>query len=238
MESLIKEKKVLIIDDEKEILNILKTVLMKEGFKNIYTALDGKSAIRLFNDVSPDIVILDIMLPDKEGYDICREIRSESNIPILFLSAKTDEIDRVLGLSIGADDYITKPFSPKEVALRIKINLKKNVIMSNAKKEDSVLEFGPFKIDQQKFEVMKNGRLIYLKPKEYKMFLYMAKNINYIISKEQFCDKVWGEDFEGFDNTIMVHIRKLREKLEDNPSKPKYIINVKGLGYKLSVKDE
>lgn len=238
MESLIKYKKVLIIDDEKEILNILKTVLIKEGFKNIYTALDGKSGLGLFNDISPDIVILDIMLPDKEGYDICREIRQKSNIPILFLSAKTEEIDRVLGLSIGADDYITKPFSPKEVALRIKINLKKNIIMNNVRKEDSVLSFGPFKIDQQKVEVMKNDMIINLKPKEYKMFLYMAKNLNHIISKEQFSNKVWGEDFEGFDNTIMVHIRKLREKLEEDPSKPRYIINVKGLGYKLSVKDE
>lgn len=238
MEALIKEKRILIIDDEEEILNILKTVLIKEGFKNIYTALNGEEGIRLFNDLRPDIVILDIMLPDKEGYEVCREIRGKSNIPILFLSAKTEEIDRVLGLSIGADDYITKPFSPKEVALRIKINLKKNIIMDKVKKEDSILEFGPFKIDQQKVEVMKNGKIIDLKPKEYKMFLYMAKNLNHIISKEQFCDKVWGEDFVGFDNTIMVHIRKLREKLEDNPSKPKYIINVKGLGYKLSVKDE
>lgn len=238
MEALIKEKRILIIDDEEEILNILKTVLKKEGFKNIYTALDGESGLRLFNDLRPDIVILDIMLPDKEGYEVCREIRQKSNIPILFLSAKTEEIDRVLGLSIGADDYITKPFSPKEVALRVKINLKKNIIMDKVKKEDPILDFGPFKIDQQKVEVMKNGKVIELKPKEYKMFLYMAKNLNHIISKEQFCDKVWGEDFVGFDNTIMVHIRKLREKLEDNPSKPKYIINVKGLGYKLSVRDE
>ena len=238
MEALIKEKRILIIDDEEEILNILKTVLKKEGFKNIYTALSGEEGFRLFNDLRPDIVILDIMLPDKEGYEVCREIRQKSNIPILFLSAKTEEIDRVLGLSIGADDYITKPFSPKEVALRVKINLKKNIIMDKVKKEDHVIEFGPFKIDQQKVEVMKNGKVIDLKPKEYKMFLYMAKNLNHIISKEQFCDKVWGEDFVGFDNTIMVHIRKLREKLEDNPSKPKYIINVKGLGYKLSVRDE
>ena len=238
METLIRDKKILIIDDEEEILNILKTVLKKEGFKNIYTALDGESSLRLFNDLGADIVILDIMLPDKEGYEVCREIRQKSNIPILFLSAKTEEIDRVLGLSIGADDYITKPFSPKEVALRIKINLKKNIIMDKVKNEDYIMEFGPFKIDQQKFEVMKDGRIIDLKAKEYKMFLYMSKNLNHIISKEQFCEKVWGEDFIGFDNTIMVHVRKLREKLEDNPSKPKYIINVKGLGYKLSVRDE
>ncbi|MCP1102437.1 two-component system response regulator VicR [Aequitasia blattaphilus] len=238
MDSLIKNKKILIVDDEKEIVNILRTVLLKEGFRKIYAAQDGKTGLQTFYDVKPDLVILDIMLPDQEGYDVCKEIRYSSNIPILFLSAKTEEIDRVLGLSIGADDYITKPFSPREVTLRVKINLKKNIIMDNTSKEDLTLKFGPYKIDQKKVEVTKRGEVIQLKPKEYRMFLFMANNLNHIISKEQFCNKVWGEDFEGFDNTIMVHIRRLREKLEDDPSNPQYILNVKGLGYKLSVKDE
>ena len=229
--------KILIVEDEIDIREGISEYLSEVGY-DVMVAEDGQEGIDLFKSNEFDLVLLDIMLPKINGFGVLSQIREISDVPVMMLTAMTDDYSQIMSFNEKADDYITKPFSPKEVALRIKINLKKNVIMNNAKKEDSVLEFGPFKIDQQKFEVMKNGRLIYLKPKEYKMFLYMAKNINYIISKEQFCDKVWGEDFEGFDNTIMVHIRKLREKLEDNPSKPKYIINVKGLGYKLSVKDE
>lgn len=236
MESLIKEKKILIIDDEKEILNLLETVLIKEGFKNIYKSESGNDGIKIFKEKNPDIILLDIMLPDKEGYDVCKEIRQTSMVPILFLSAKTEEMDRVLGLALGADDYITKPFSPKEVVLRIKINLRKNIMISKIERNDDLIKFGPFEIYEEKIEVKKNGEIIELKPKEFKMFLYMAKHLNQIISKERFCDEVWGEDFIGYDNTIMVHIRRLREKIEDNPSNPKYILNVKGLGYKLFVK--
>ena len=238
METIIKEKKILIIDDEKDILNLLVTVLKKEGFKNIYTAENGNDGLKLFKEENPDIVLLDIMLPDKEGYDVCKEIRQTSMVPILFLSAKTEEMDRILGLAIGADDYITKPFSPKEVALRVKINLRRNVMMTKVEEKVSKINFGPFEIDEGKIEVKKNGEIIELKPKEFKMFLYMANHLNQIISKERFCDEVWGEDFIGFDNTIMVHIRRLREKIEDNPSKPKYIVNVKGLGYKLTVQGD
>ncbi|MGL4796990.1 MAG: response regulator [Paraclostridium sp.] len=238
MESLIKEKKILIIDDEKEILNLLETVLIKEGFKNIYKSESGNDGIKIFKEKNPDIILLDIMLPDKEGYDVCKEIRQTSMVPILFLSAKTEEMDRVLGLALGADDYITKPFSPKEVVLRIKINLRKNIMISKIERNDDLIKFGPFEIDEEKIEVKKNGEIIELKAKEFKMFLYMAKHLNQIISKERFCDEVWGEDFIGYDNTIMVHIRRLREKIEDSPSNPTYILNVKGLGYKLFVKEK
>lgn len=238
----IKDSKILIVDDEIEILNLLKIALKKEGFENIYEAETGKDAIEKFEQNSPDLAILDVMLPDMEGYDICKHIRKTSNIPVLFLSAKGEELDRIMGLAIGADDYITKPFSLKEVSLRVKIQLKRNSIISEMSKEveeikEKKLSFGPFEIDEDKIEVKKNGEVIDLKPKEYKMFLYMMKHKNQIISKEKFCDEVWGEDFFGFDNTIMVHIRRLREKVEDNPSKPRYIVNVKGLGYKLTDKE-
>lgn len=236
----IRNCKILIVDDEVELLNLLKMVLIKEGFENIHTAQNGKEAINLFENINPDLAILDVMLPDIQGYDICKIIRKTSNIPVLFLSAKGEELDRVMGLAIGADDYITKPFSPKEVALRVKIQLTKSMMINNNKPNDNeeIIKQGPFEINQKTIEVRKNGQIIELKPKEYKMFLYMLKHKNQIISKERFCDEVWGEDFFGFDNTIMVHIRKLREKLEENPSKPKYILNVKGLGYKLQIKDE
>ena len=240
MESIIKEKNILLVDDEVDILKLLSTVLKKEGFKNIYTSETGNEAIEIFKKENIDIVVLDIMLPDKEGYDVFKEIRQLSQIPVLFLSAKTEEMDRVLGLALGADDYITKPFSPKEVALRIKLNLKKNLILNSIKDEPKAekLIFGPFEIDEESIEVKKNGESIVLKAKEFKMFLYMAKHIEQIISKERFCDEVWGDDFIGYDNTIMVHIRRLREKIEDNPSKPKYIKNIKGLGYKLTLKED
>ena len=236
----IKDSKILIVDDENEILRLLKMVLIKEGFENIYTAENGKEAISIFEEVNADLAILDVMLPDMEGYDICKIIRKTSNIPILFLSARGEELDRVMGLAIGADDYITKPFSPKEVALRVKIQLTKSVMINNNSKaqDRKNIAGGPFKIDEEKMEVSKDGEIIELKPKEYKMFLYMLRHKNQIISKDRFCDEVWGEDYVGFDNTIMVHIRKLREKIEDNPSKPQYIINVKGLGYKFQIKDE
>lgn len=239
MDTNIKRRKILIVDDEIELLNLLKMVLIKEGFEKIYTAQTGKEAIDLFENINFDLAILDVMLPDMEGYDICKIIRKKSNIPVLFLSAKGEELDRVMGLAIGGDDYITKPFSPKEVALRVKIQLTKYIMINNNtpnNKEKLIVK--PFEVDEEKMEVRKNGQIIELKPKEYKMFLYMLKHKNQIISKERFCDDVWGEDFFGFDNTIMVHIRKLREKIEENPSKPEYIINVKGLGYKLKIEDK
>ncbi|MFR4767094.1 MAG: winged helix-turn-helix domain-containing protein [Paraclostridium sordellii] len=220
-------------------MKALGTVLNKEGFKNVYKAETGNESINIFKNNDIDIVVLDIMLPDKEGYEVFKEIRQISQVPVLFLSAKTEEMDRVLGLALGADDYITKPFSPKEVALRIKLNLKKNLMLETKKDEDTKekLVFGPFEIDEDSVEVKKDGKTIELKAKEFKMFLYMAKHLEQIISKEKFCDEVWGDDFIGYDNTIMVHIRRLREKIEDNPSKPKYIKNIKGLGYKLTLKE-
>lgn len=239
MDTNIKSKKILIVDDEIELLNLLKLVLTKEGFENIYTAQNGKDAIDLFEDINPDLAILDVMLPDMEGYDICKIIRKTSNIPILFLSARGEELNRIMGLAIGADDYITKPFSPMEVTLRVKIQLTKSIMINNNtpnNKENLITK--TFEIDEEKMEVRKNGQVIELKPKEYKMFLYMLKHKNQIISKERFYNEVWGEDFFGFENTIMVHIRKLREKIEEDPSKPEYILTVKGLGYKLQVEDE
>ena len=239
METTIKEKNILLVDDEIDILKLLGTVLNKESFKNVYKAETGNEAINIFKNNDIDIVVLDIMLPDKEGYEVFKEIRQISQVPVLFLSAKTEEMDRVLGLALGADDYITKPFSPKEVALRIKLNLKKNLMLETKKDEDTKekLVFGPFEIDEDSVKNKKNGKAIELKAKEFKMFLYMAKHLEQIISKEKFCDEVWGDDFIGYDNTIMVHIRRLREKIEDNPSKPKYIKNIKGLGYKLTLKE-
>jgi len=231
-------KKVLIVDDEEDILRLLKTVLSKEGIDHVYTATTASEGFNQFQQNRPDIVLLDIMLPDGEGYDVCKQIRNTSKVPILFLSAKTEEIDKILGFAIGGDDYITKPFSPKEVAYRVKAQLRRADYLQIDEKIDPVIKAGPFEFNEQRMELKKNGEIIDLKPKEIGIMTCLLKNPNQIMSKEKLCDIVWGEDFIGFDNTIMVHIRRLREKIEDQPSNPIHLITVKGLGYKLVVKDE
>ncbi|MBA9028998.1 response regulator transcription factor [Peribacillus huizhouensis] len=231
-------KKVLIIDDEEDILRLIQTVLMKEGIENVITATTAKDGFNQFQQKQPDLVLLDIMLPDGEGYDVCKQIRNISNVPILFLSAKVEEIDRILGFAFGGDDYITKPFSPKEVAYRVKAQLRRADFSQTEKKMDSIIKEGPFELNEQKAELSKNGEIIELKRKELGLMKYFLQNPNLVISKESLCDSVWGEDFIGYDNTIMVHIRRLREKIEEQPSNPKYLMTVKGLGYKLVVKGE
>ena len=165
-------------------------------------------------------------------------------MPILFLSAKTEELDKILGFAIGGDDYISKPFSPKEVAFRVKAHLRRaNYVNESAnnvveiEKED-IIKFGPYILNESRAELIKGEKHIDLTSKELKILSLLAHYPNQIISKERLCDKVWGEEYIGFDNTIMVHMRRLREKVEDDPSKPKYILTAKGLGYKLSVKEE
>ncbi|MFC0329779.1 response regulator transcription factor [Paenibacillus sepulcri] len=230
--------KVLIVDDEADIVRLLQTVLIKERIGHVYTAATAEEAWLEFQRRQPDIVVLDIMLPDGEGYDVCKKIRSVSNVPIFFLSAKTEEIDKILGFAIGGDDYITKPFSPKEVAYRIKARFRREDFSQEGEKTGHLIKAGPFEWDEQKVELKKNGMLLELKPKELGLFTYLLKHPNRIISKESLYDHVWGEELFGFDNTVMVHVRRLREKIEDDPSNPRYLVTVKGLGYKLAVKDD
>ncbi|KQL52532.1 transcriptional regulator [Heyndrickxia shackletonii] len=231
-------KKVLIIDDEEDILKLIKTVLKKEGVENVITATTAKDGFDQFQKSNPDIVLLDIMLPDGEGYDVCRQIRSVSMVPILFLSAKTEEIDKILGFAIGGDDYISKPFSPKEVAYRVKAQLRRAEYMQPEKEKDSILKAGPFELHEEKAQLTKNGEIVQLNPKELGLMKYFLRNKNRVLSKEQLYDTVWGDEFFGDDNTVMVHIRRLREKIEENPSHPQHLVTLKGLGYKLSIEDE
>lgn len=230
-------QKILIVDDEEDILKLLKTVLIKEGFEHVYTAATANEGWLQFQDKQPDLVILDIMLPDGEGYDVCKQIRSVSNVPIFFLSAKNEEIDRILGFAIGGDDYITKPFSPKEVAFRIKARFRRAESIPEEGLNEHTLKAGPFELDEHKFELKKNGEVIELKPKELGLISYLLKHPNRIISKESLYDQVWGEESFGYDNTVMVHIRRLREKIEEDPSNPQYLVTIKGLGYKLALKE-
>lgn len=236
-------KKILLIDDEKDILNLLETVLIKEGFKEIYKAENGNKGIELCEKVNPDIIVLDIMLPDIDGYEVCKRIREFSMCPIIFLSAKSDDVDKLLGLGIGGDDYVTKPFSPKEIAFRIKAHFRRlehMQLIGNEKKSDDnkeVFKFKDIEIDENKAEVKKSGEVLNLTAKEYQLLLHLVKNSNMILSKNSLIENIWGSEYEGYDNTLMVHIRHLREKLEDDPSKPQHILTFKGLGYKFVMGD-
>lgn len=227
------EKKILIIDDEKNILNLIEMVFKKEHFFNVFTAQYGYEGIEKCNKISPDIIILDIMLPDIDGIEICKEIRKNSNVPIIFLSARTEEIDKLLGLGIGGDDYVTKPFSPREIVYRVKAIFRREYYIESEQRDNKKLvQIGNIAIDEEKREVMKAGELLELTPKEYKLLHYLIKNKNIVLSRDMIVDAVWGADYDGYDNTVMVHIRRLREKIEDNPSVPRYIITCKGVGYK------
>ena len=228
--------RILIVDDEQDLCQLMKTSLTKEGFSEIEMAGTIEEGWKRFQAFDPNLVILDVMLPDGEGYDLCKRIREDSRIPILFLSAKSDEVDKILGLAIGGDDYITKPFSPKEMAYRVKAQLRRAGVynmeataMKTAAKASSV---GPFVINSDETEVKKDGHLLELTAKEVGLMASFMRNPNQILSKETLFLNVWGEDFYGADNTLMVHIRRLREKIEDHPSDPSYILTVKGLGYR------
>lgn len=228
-------KKILLIDDEQEILDLLETVLGKEGFKEIYKVQTGKEGISLCQEIIPDIIVLDIMLPDLDGFEVCRRLRELTYVPIIFLSARSEDMDKLLGLGIGGDDYVTKPFSPKEIAFRIKARFRREKYLNPTTGKKDIIILRDIKIDRNKLEVLKNNQPIELTAKEYSLLLYFAENPNQILSKKQIYQHIWNEDFLSNDNVIMVHIRHLREKIEDDPGDPQYIKTVKGLGYKLAV---
>lgn len=224
--------KILVVDDEPDILDLLEKALTIEGFHNIIKADNGNNAVNTCKGINPDIIILDVMLPDIDGYEVCKRIRQFSHCPILFLSSKNDEVDKILGLAVGGDDYVTKPFSPKEVAFRVKAQLRRAEYRQNQPRPHAIT-IGGLVIDPDGCRASKNGEDMELTAREFEILYYLAQNIGRVISRERLYETIWGEDSFGCDNTIMVHIRHLREKLEDNPAKPQYIITMKGLGYKL-----
>lgn len=234
------DKKILLVDDEKDITDLVEEVLRKDGFHNISKAYNGLDAVNLCKTHSPDVVVLDIMLPDIDGIEVCKRIREFSYCPILFLSSKNDDIDKILGLSSGGDDYVAKPFSPREIVFRIKAQFRRQQYNQSAKKDSKTetLRIGNLSIDVDGFQVYKNGVGIELTAREFGLLCYLAETPNKIINKERLYERVWGEYGAICDNTIMVHIRHLREKIEDDPSKPQMLVTVKGLGYKLVKRDE
>lgn len=231
------EYKILIVDDEPDISNLLEKTLKMEGFHKILKAGTGEQAVNTCKREDPDMMILDVILPDFDGYEVCRQIRQFSHCPILFLSARNDEVDKILGLAVGGDDYVTKPFSPKEVAYRVKAQLRRAEYRQEPSRVSSI-QIGALEIEPDSCRVRMGGKEISLTAREFEILQYLAENKGRVISKERLYETVWGEDSFGCDNTIMVHIRHLREKIENNPKSPEYILTMKGLGYKLVNPDE
>ena len=226
------EYKIMIVDDEPDILGLLEKSLAIEGFHHIIKVDNGLSAVSSCKELQPDLIILDVMLPGIDGYEVCKRIREFSHCPILFLSSKNDELDKILGLAVGGDDYVTKPFSPKEVAFRVKAQIRRMEYKQLPSKGQSI-KVGALVIEPESCRVLKKGREVELTAREFEILKYMAQNIGRVISRERLYENIWGEDSFGCDNTIMVHIRHLREKIENDPTSPEYIITMKGLGYKL-----
>lgn len=225
------EAQLLIVDDEKAILHMLTTILKREEFKYIDTACTAEAALALCQTKKYDLILLDVMLPNRSGFEICPLIRETTDAPIFFLTARSTDLDKLSGFALGADDYITKPFNPLEVVARVKAHLRrhKGKIINTSQ---SLYQYGNIYVNTLSGEVTVKGEKIELPAQVYQLLLFFCKHPNQLFSKSQLYEKVWGEEFLGEDNTVMVHIRKLREKIEDNPSKPRHIITVRGLGYK------
>ena len=226
--------KILLVDDEKDIADLIEEVLRQDSFENIKKVYTGMDAVQVCREYQPDVVVLDIMLPDIDGIEVCKQIREFSFCSILFLSSKNDDIDKILGLSCGGDDYITKPFSPREIVYRIKAQLRRQQYQSVMRTDvKGLLTVGGLALDREGSRIYKNEKEIDLTGREFLLLSYLMENADKIISKERLYEQVWGEYSSICDNTIMVHIRHIREKIEDTPSAPKQLITIKGLGYKL-----
>ena len=228
---------ILVVEDDSTLRELLTYNLQKEGY-SVLTAKDGGEALDMFNRNKPHLVILDIMLPVMDGTEVCRVIRRKSSTPIIMLTAKTEEIDRVVGLELGADDYVTKPFSMRELVARIKAVLRrteagKSPIAAPAERHE-VLKAGDISIDLIEHVVLNRGKEVELNPKEFELLVLLLQNRGQVISREQILRKVWGYDFIGNDRTVDVHIRWIRQKLEADPQNPRYLVTVRGYGYKFA----
>ncbi len=223
--------KILVVDDEKKILEVVEAYLEKEGYE-VITAEDGKQAMDLFNTENPHLVVLDLMLPGLSGEEICSRIRTSSDVPIIMLTAKNEENEKLEGLSIGADDYLTKPFSPRELVGRIRALIRRAYRQNNVMADYLVFNQGDLEVNIKKMSVKKKGQQVILTPNEFKVLNTLLTNPGQIFSREQLVEKIFGLDYDGFDRTIDTHIKNLRQKIEDDSKKPIYIITVYGMGYK------
>jgi len=226
-------QKILVVDDEQPIADILKFNLEKEGY-DVIIAYDGDEAIKLAENETPDLVLLDIMLPGKDGNEVCREIRKTQSMPIIMLTAKDAEIDKVLGLELGADDYVTKPFSNREVIARVKANIRRQQqIPDDAVQTTKNIEIGRLVIHPDAYAVTRDGVQLDLTHREFELLHYLARHIGQVMPREHLLETVWGYDYFGDVRTVDVTIRRLREKIEENPSNPMWIVTRRGVGYYL-----
>lgn len=227
----LKSKKILLVDDEEGIRQMLCSILKKEGYRQVASAGTVEEALELSASWQPDFAILDVMLPDGDGFSLLKEMQNFLDIPVLFLTAKGEEDDRIRGFGLGADDYVVKPFLPRELLFRIQAILRRTY-----KEDNPLLELACCKVDFERAEVIRQGEKIALTAKEYAILQALGRNAGRIVTIDSLCEAAWGDNPYGYENTLMAHIRRIREKIEDNPSKPASLITVKGLGYKLITK--
>lgn len=229
--------KIVVVDDEKPIAEILEFNLQKEGYE-VLIAHEGNEALELIMEEVPDLILLDIMLPGKDGMDICKEVRKYHDMPIIMLTAKDDEIDKVLGLELGADDYVTKPFSARELIARVKANLRrKTPSTEEAKKDENIITNREITIDLDAYLVKKNDVEVELTQREFELLKYLAQYPGQVMTREHLLETVWGYDYFGYVRTVDVTIRRLREKIETDSSHPEYILTRRGVGYFLKGDD-
>ena len=233
-------KKILVVDDEKPISDIIKFNLEKEGYE-IVTAFDGEEALEKVEEESPDLIVLDVMLPKIDGLEVVREVRKKHSMPIIMVTAKETEIDKVLGLELGADDYVTKPFSNRELVARVKANLRRQSSTQSAEQEEIEthdLQIGALVIHPDAYYVTKRDQTSELTHREFELLHYLARHVGQVMTREHLLEEVWDFDYLGDVRTVDVTIRRLREKVEDNPSHPNYIITRRGVGYYLRNPDK
>ncbi|KIL49223.1 response regulator YycF [Jeotgalibacillus soli] len=234
------DKKILVVDDEKPIADILQFNLKKEGYE-VHCAYDGNEAIAMVEEIKPDLILLDIMLPSRDGMEVCREVRKKYEMPIIMLTAKDSEIDKVLGLELGADDYVTKPFSTRELVARVKANLRRHQALKGQLEEENEsneITVGALTIHPDAYMVSKRGETIELTHREFELLHYLSKHIGQVMTREHLLQTVWGYDYYGDVRTVDVTVRRLREKIEDNPSHPLWIVTRRGVGYYLRNPDQ
>lgn len=222
---------ILVVEDEQSLREPLVYLLEKEGYQ-VFQAEDGDQAIVQFEAVNPDLILLDLMLPKKSGNDVCREIRTTSNVPIIMLTAKDGEIDKVVGLEIGADDYVTKPYSSRELLARVKAVLRRGAEPKPADAQEGILQAGPVKMDLERHIVTVHGEKVSMPLKEFELLELLLENVNRVLTRGQIIDRVWGSNYFGDTKTLDVHIKRIRSKIEDDPARPAHLLTVRGLGYK------
>ena len=223
--------KIMVVDDELEIAELIKDYLEAEQY-DVIISTDGKECLKLFREYHPQLIVLDIMLPGLDGMEVCRTIRAESAIPIIMLSAKKTEIDKILGLGLGADDYVVKPFSPGEVVARVKAQLRRYHQLSAIADKGDVRSFHNLEIDLKAYTVRLNGKCVDFTAKEFEVLRFLALHPNQVLTRQQIYENVWGVNEYGDLNTVTIHVKKIREKIEDDVSAPAFIKTVRSVGYK------